>query len=63
MLTDSSVEKVVIPNSVESLGNSVLYQCEQLHEIVFEPDSRLRNIGDCCFTGSGLRKIVIPKNV
>ena len=37
----SDIEKVIIPNSVESLGESAFYRCEQLREVVFEPGSRL----------------------
>ena len=63
MLTDSSAEIVIIPNSVERLGESAFYKCKQLHEIIFEPGSRLKTIKRRCFRGSELRKIVIPKNV
>ena len=57
------MEKVIVPNTVESLEDSVFSQCKQLHEIIFEPGSCLESIGDDCFAGSGLRNIVIPKSV
>ena len=63
LLADSSVEKVIVPNSVESLGESAFSECKQIHEIIFEPGSCLKSIGDCCFAGSGLREIIIPKSI
>ena len=59
----SDIEKVIIPNSVESLGESAFSECKQIHEIIFEPGSCLKSIGDCCFAGSGLREIIIPKSI
>ena len=63
MLTDSSVERVIIPNSVENLGEYAFYRCKQLREVIFEPGSRMKTIKRRCFKGSKLRKIIIPKNV
>ena len=63
MLTDSSVEKVIVPISVTVLGSCAFSACEQLREIVFEPGSRLKTIESNCFMQSGLRRIVIPRSV
>ena len=59
----SDVEKVIIPNSVTSLGHYAFYQCTQLREVVFEPNSSLRTIGSHCFVRCQLREIFIPKSL
>ena len=59
----SDIEKLVVSKGVRGLGMFQFSDCEQLREVVFEPDSRLEYIGNHCFAHSGLRQIVIPKNV
>ena len=48
---------------MKTIGRDAFSSCTKLNEVVFKPDSELKNIEDECFSGSGLRKIVIPKNV
>lgn len=57
------IEKVFIPNTVRVLGESAFGYCEKLHEIIFEPGSQLKIIGNECFYGCGLEEVVIPKSV
>ena len=38
---DSNIEKVIIPSSVQELEKNVFKDCEQLREVVFEPNSHL----------------------
>ena len=40
----SGIEKVIVPNSVKTLGEGAFVGCERLREIVFEPGSRLERI-------------------
>ena len=60
---DGGVEKLVVPNSVKTLGESVFFKCKRLREVFFEPDSRLETIGYACFGYSGLVNVVVPKSV
>ena len=59
----SDVDSVIVPVSVTVLGSGAFSICEQLREIVFAHGSRLKTIESNCFVQSGLRKIIIPKNV
>ena len=61
--SDSDIEKVVIPKTVRELGEYAFFQCEKLHDVVFEHGSRLKTIGNYCFGSSGLEKIIVPRNV
>ena len=60
---ECTVEKVVVPGSVRSIEPYAFYQCKKLREVIFEPDSCLKSIGDFCFYGCGFAEVVIPKSV
>lgn len=49
----ASVKKVIVPSSVEMLGKRAFFNCDQLREAIFEPDSNLKYIGDSCFMNCG----------
>ena len=58
----SSLSKIVIPNSVTSIGDSAFSNCSSLSEI-FVPNS-VTSIGDSAFSNcSSLSYIVIPNSV
>jgi hypothetical protein len=60
---ECSLSIICIPNNVESLGNLCFCECFGLHEIVFESDSRLKEIGNSAFSSLGIESIEIPSNV
>ncbi len=43
------LETVIIPESVERIGDYAFFGCANLKNIIFEGNSRLREIGDYCF--------------
>ena len=62
MFFDSNIESIVIPNSVESIGNKALYYCESLESIII-PNS-VKSIGKYAFYEcKSLTSIKIPDSV
>ena len=59
----TTVERVLIPTSVVSLGTDAFCQCRCLREVVFAEDSRLEVIWAGCFRESRLERIEIPASV
>jgi hypothetical protein len=55
--------RVTIANSVEKLGEQCFFQCESLSEVIFESESKLKEIGNWAFCYSGLESIRIPNNI
>ena len=43
------ISEVVIPNSVEIIGDSAFGQCEYLKQVFFSPDSKLKEIKSDAF--------------
>jgi hypothetical protein len=58
-----SATRIVIPKSVEFLGNRCFYECKSLKEVIFEDGCNLKRIDECAFKRSGLKSIRIPKSV
>lgn len=56
-------ELVVIPNSVEEISGYAFSQCEKLKKVFFESGSKLKKLGNNCFSNSGLEEIAIPYSV
>jgi hypothetical protein len=54
---------VVIPNSVEIIGERCFDGCRSLNEVVFEEGSNLTRIDGRAFSFSGLESIRIPSKV
>jgi hypothetical protein len=40
----SGIKSIRIPNNVEKIGNWCFFACESLYEVVFESDSKLKEI-------------------
>jgi hypothetical protein len=57
------IKPIQIPSSVEIIGEACFQGCESLYGVVFEWDSKLKEIGDAAFSNSGIRSIRIPNNV
>jgi hypothetical protein len=60
---DSVWSVVSVPSSVENVGPNCFRECSSLCGIVFESESKLKAIGDCAFSGSGINSIRIPNSV
>jgi len=70
MFENRGVKKVYIPSSVELLEGSkdkmmgAFFNCRDLQEVVFAPDSELKDIGDFAFAFcTSLREIHITRKV
>lgn len=53
--------RVVIPNSVKTIGKETFMNCPKLKEVILPPS--LTEISDYMFSESGLQTIIIPENV
>ena len=59
----TSLTEVQIPASVQNIGRSAFYQCENLQRVAFAEGSQLREIKVGAFSCTGLTKVQIPVNV
>lgn len=57
------IEKIVIPASVEVIGQYAFDGCANLSEVSFAPGSKLKEIGSEAFSNTNLTEIVIPASV
>jgi hypothetical protein len=57
-----SVE-IILPASVEVLGEECLPECSSLSSVTFESGSRLSRIESGAFTGTGLIEIILPASI
>lgn len=60
-LERANIQKVILPESVEKIGEKAFYECRQLEEINM-PNS-LTEIGSQAFRNTGIKKIEIPESV
>ncbi|MCL2797330.1 MAG: leucine-rich repeat protein [Firmicutes bacterium] len=58
-----SFTQISIPASVITIGNSAFYTCASLRSLTFEPDGRLKYIGEYAFGGCAIATITIPVTV
>lgn len=59
----SDIESVTIPKSVKVIEKYAFYKCEKLNRVSFQEESQLERIGQGCFWGTGIQRIVIPRGV
>jgi len=57
------LSEVIIPASVETIGDSAFANCPKLTSISIDESSRLSVIGSSAFQGTGLKEITIPDSV
>lgn len=59
----SSLERIVIPKTVKTIGKFAFSSCKKLKSVQFEEGSELTLIEEHAFSYSSLERIVIPSNV
>ena len=60
----ASLERIVIPESVTSIGDRAFWNCTSLQQVTFAGTSRLKSIGEDAFDDcTALESIVIPDGV
>jgi hypothetical protein len=52
---------LILPQSLEVIGDSCFGDCTELTEIIFEDGSQLREIGTWAFSESGLLRVLVPR--
>lgn len=57
------LERVYIPNSLETIKNQAFMYCESLTYVDSGDDLKLSNIGDNAFYGCNLKKIFLPNSI
>jgi hypothetical protein len=55
--------EIIIPASVEVLGECCFAECGSLSLVTFESESRLSRIEELAFFGTGLVEVIIPASV
>ena len=58
-----AAEQLVIPDSVETIGQRAFSDCKRLIKINFGENSNLKNIGTSAFNGSSLVVVNLPNSV
>jgi hypothetical protein len=61
--SESSLQSIIIPRTVEILCSGCFLSCESLSSISFESESRLTRIESGAFLFSSLQSIIIPRTV
>ncbi len=59
----TALETVDVPDTVTVIGSYCFEKCTSLKTINFGDDSQLKNVGQYCFSKSGIESIVFPKGV
>ena len=61
---ENALTEIVIPASVEEIGNNSFHNCTQLQNIIFEEGSNLTTIGEQAFRNvMSVEEYIIPSNV
>ncbi|MBR6250913.1 MAG: leucine-rich repeat domain-containing protein [Bacteroidales bacterium] len=58
-----NITSVVIPASVQAIGDKAFYQCKSLELVVFAEGSQLQSIGECAFSETAISSITLPANL
>jgi hypothetical protein len=56
----SGIQTVIVPSSLETIGDRCFEECSQLTEITFRKSSKLKRIGERAFAKSRITSITIP---
>jgi hypothetical protein len=61
---DSAIKSIRIPSGIEGIGRGCFSRCKSLCGVIFELDSKLKEIGPCAFVfWCEVESIRIPRNV
>lgn len=60
---DKKISGVIIPSSVESIGNNAFLNCTNLSYVNISNNSKLKTIGGGAFENTKISKFIIPDNV
>lgn len=60
---NTSLTSIVIPNSVETIGEKAFYYCSNLQSVNFASGSKLKTIESYAFYSCKITEITIPKSV
>ena len=62
MFRNTKLEKIVIPEGIETIGQGAFAECENLTSVTLP--STIRSIGDWAFQGcTNLTEVIIPESV
>ena len=62
--SDSGLQSVTIGKNVEIIGNYAFGFCDELTDVTFSENNKLKSIGNCAFTDcDNLSEIVVPEGV
>jgi hypothetical protein len=56
----SSLQSIVIPQSVETLDSKCFVDCELLSSVSFESNSQLKRINSSAFAGTKIQSVSVP---
>ena len=59
----TSIEEIIIPKTVETIGAFAFYMCKELNNIIISEKSNLEIIKNSAFTGAKITKLIIPSSV
>lgn len=62
-MSATALERLDIPDSVETIDEWACWQCTSLQTLNFSKHSRLRQIGECAFVAAALTSVRLPASV
>lgn len=61
--SSTGIQEVIIPKSVESIGESAFSGCSKLNSLIFEENIELKTIEKRTFFGTKIQEVIISKSV
>jgi hypothetical protein len=61
--SETGLIEIILPSSVEFLGEQCFCECRSLSSVIFESGSRLSRIESHAFSQTGLVEITVPSSV
>lgn len=63
MFVKTDAERIVVPKNVVTIQDRAFKGWKELKQIIFEPGSKLKCIGDRAFEGTGLVQFIAPPSL